>query len=170
MDPRLNLIYQRRSVRQFTGVPLPEDTITELIEAAMAAPSAKNRRPWHFVVVTDERMRTAISANHPFAPFAKQAGAVIAVCGGDDHELVQQDLAAATQNLLLAAAGLGLGACWCGMTGERQPGIRTLLGIPEHVPLCSLVCIGYPKENPEPRTQFDPERIHWESWRSEQQG
>jgi nitroreductase len=164
MDPRLNLIYSRRSVRQFTGEPIEPETINELIRAAMAAPSAKNRQPWHFVVVTDERLRTAISAHHPFAPFAKQAGAVIAVCGGDDHELVQHDLAAATQNLLLAAAGLGLGACWCGMTQERQPGIRSLLRIPEQVPLGSLICVGHPIEHPEPRTQFNPERIHWDQW------
>jgi nitroreductase len=166
MDPRLNLIYSRRSVRQFSGEPLAQETLTELFMAAMAAPSAKNRQPWHFVAITDQRLRTALAASHPFAPFARQAGVVVAVCGEGDHELLQHDLAAATQNLLLAAAGLGLGACWCGMTAERQPSIRALLRLPDDITLGSLVCIGHPAEASEPRTHYNPERIHWEQWES----
>ena len=165
MDPRLNLIYSRRSVRRFTGEPLDEDALTELMKAAMSAPSAKNAQPWHFVVVTDEHLRHAIATNHPFAPFAKTAGAVVVVCGEGGYELLQHDLAAATQNLLLAATGLGLGACWCGMTAERQPAVRTLLRIPEAYAICSLVCIGRPAEEHPARTQFNPQRIHSEMWR-----
>lgn len=164
MDPRLGLIYSRRSVRRFTGEPLAEDELTELIKAAMAAPSAKNGQPWHFVVITDEHLRHAISVNHPYAPFAKTAGAVVVVCGEGEGELIQHDLAAATQNLLLAASGLGFGACWCGMTEERQGAIRTLLNIPERIAVCSLVCIGHPQEEHSARTNFMPERIHRETW------
>jgi nitroreductase len=164
MDPRLNLIYARRSVRRFTGAPLSEADLTELLSAAMAAPSAKNSQPWHFVVVTDEHLRHAVAANHPYAPFAKTAGAVVVVCGEGGFELLQHDLAAATQNLLLAAAGLGLGACWCGMTAERQPAIRALLQIPERLAICSLVCVGHPDEEHAARTQYNPARVHFEQW------
>jgi len=164
MDPRLSLIYSRRSIRRFDGRPIPRELLDELLAAAMAAPSANDNRPWEFVVITGASRRATVAQCHPFAHFAAEAGAVIVLFGDRGAPLLEQTLSAATENLLLAAAGLGLGACWCGMNAERQGPIRELTGIPGGKWIVSLVCVGFPAETKEPRTHFDPARVHWERY------
>jgi nitroreductase len=164
MDPRLGIIYSRRSIRRYQNKLMPRETLDELLHAAMAAPSAHDNRPWEFVVITDAAVRLQIREHHPYARFANEASAVILVFGDADKPLMEQTLAAATENILLAATGLGLGAVWCGMTDERQAGIRELVGIPEHKRIVSLVCVGYPSEEKDARTNYDPARVHWEKY------
>jgi nitroreductase len=164
MDERLQMIYARRSIRQFKGDPLPPELTEELLRAAMAAPSAHNRQPWRFLVITDAAVRQRLSAAHPYAEFAVQSPVVIVVFGEPVGELIDHDLAAATENLLVAAAGLGLGACWCGVTDERRPALHALTGIPAKMRIVSLVCVGYPAEQMEPRSQFDPAKVYYERY------
>ena len=164
MDERLRMLYARRSIRRFDPRPLPAELIEELLKAAMAAPSANNRQPWQFLVITDPALRAEVAVRHPHASFAKDAGAVFVLFGVPSGELFEQDLCAATENLLIACAGLGLGACWCGMTRSRTPAFHELTGIPAEMRIVSTVCVGYPAEHKDPRTQYDPAKVHWQRY------
>jgi nitroreductase len=161
-------LYARRSVRRYTQEPVTEAQVTTLLQAAMAAPSANNRQPWAFVVVTDQAKREALAQNHPYAKMMPTVPVCIVPCGvptGPDTFWVQ-DLAAATENILLAATALGLGSVWCGVYPNmaRVAEARQVLGIPEEaVPFC-YIAIGHAAEAPAPRTQYDAARVHHNGW------
>ena len=161
-------ILARRSVRRYTDQPVSEEHITMLLEAAMAAPTASNRRPWHFVVVTDKAKLRALADRHPYAKMLYEAPLCIAVCGEPalSEKFWVQDCSAATENILLAATGMGLGAVWLGVhpDRERERAVRETLGIPANItPLC-LIAVGHPAEHPPARTQYDQARVHREGW------
>lgn len=164
----LDLIHARRSIRRFTDAPVSEADEHALLAAAMAAPSAKDLRPWHFVVVRERATLDALADRHPFGKMLAEATLAVAVLGdpavNGDYWVV--DCAAATQNLLLAAAALGLGACWLGMhpREERKVFVRELLGIPPEIEVLSLVALGHPAESKSPRRRFQDERVHRERW------
>ncbi|MBN1660095.1 MAG: nitroreductase family protein [Anaerolineae bacterium] len=167
MDNRLEMIFARRSIRAYTSEPVASEDVQALLEAGMAAPSASNRKPWHLVVVDDRDTLRALADAHPFGKMLAGAGLAIAVCGDpaiSDWWVV--DCSAATENILIAAAGLGLGAVWLGAYGrpEREQAIRAVLGIPDNIGVLSLLSIGHPAEIKEPRTQFDPSRVHRGAW------
>jgi nitroreductase len=167
MDKRLDMIFARRSIRSYTGQAISEEDLTSLLEAGMAAPSASNRKPWHFVVVTDKTRLRALADAHPYGKMLAQAAAGIAVCGDPSiSDWWVQDCAAATENILIAAAGLDLGGVWLGCHGraEREQAVRAVLGIPDAIGVLSLLSIGYPGEHKEPRTQYDPTRRHHNQW------
>jgi len=161
-------LFARRSIRQFTPEPVSPEDVDTLLQAAMAAPSASNRRPWHFVVVTSAETRAALAAVHPYARMLPQAPLCIVPCGDPSISETYwvQDLSAATENILLAATGLGLGAVWCGVAGrpERVQAARSVLGIPGGIVPFAYVAIGHPAEQKEPRTQYDAARVHRERW------
>jgi nitroreductase len=161
-------ILARRSVRRYTAQPVSEEQITLLLQAGMAAPSASNRQPWHFVVVTSRPTLNALADRHPYAKMLYQAPLCIAVCGEPalSENFWVQDCSAATENILLAATGLGLGAVWLGVhpNAERTQAVRESLNLPANItPLC-LISIGYPAEHPPARTQYKAERVHRERW------
>jgi len=161
-------ILARRSIRRYTDQAVSKAQADILLRAAMAAPSASNNRPWHFVVVTDRKVLDELAERHPYAKMLRQAPMCIAVCGKPAASPAYwvQDCSAATENLLLAATGLGLGTVWLGVhpRQEREEAVRSLLKLPDEItPLC-LIAVGYPAEHPPARTQYDEERVHWEHW------
>jgi nitroreductase len=167
MDARLNLIFARRSVRAYTRQPVSEEDIHGLLEAGMAAPSASNRRPWHFVVVRNRDALHSLAEEHPYGKMLEGAALAIAVCGDPSaSEWWVQDCAAATENILLAATGLGLGSVWLGCHGraQREDAVRSILGIPAGIGVLSLISLGHPAEHREPRTQYDEALVHWERY------
>ena len=167
MDDRLKMIFARRSIRVYTGEPVDEGMIKSLLEAGMAAPSASNQKPWHFVVVTEKADLQALAATHPFGKMLAGAALAIAVCGDPSiSDWWVQDCSAATENILVAAAGLGLGAVWLGshFRPEREQAVRNALGIPSEIGILSLLSIGHPGEQKEARTQYDPARVHTGRW------
>lgn len=167
MDDRLAAIFSRRSIRVYTDEPVSEAELQSLLEAGMAAPSASNRKPWHFVVVTDRETLCALAEAHPYGKMLAKAGAGIAVCGDPDVSAWWvQDCSAATENILIAAAALGLGAVWLGSHGspEREKALRGILGIPDSIGVLSLLSIGHPAEEKEARTQYDSRRVHRNGW------
>lgn len=167
MDDRLGMIFSRRSIRVYADEPVSEEDLQGLLQAGMAAPSASNRRPWHFVAVTDRETLRALAEAHPFGKMLARAGAAIAVCGDPSVSAWWvQDCCAATENILIAAAALGLGAVWLGCHGrpEREEAIRSVLGVPSSVSILSLLSIGHPAEEKPPRTQFEAGRVHRERW------
>lgn len=168
MDERIRAICARRSVRDFTGAAVSEQDIRALLEAGMAAPSARNLQPWRFIAVSNRQELDRLAEIHPYAKMLKSAGACIAVCG--DREVNEdfwvQDCSAATENILVAAALLKLGACWLGVhpRAEREKSLKEHLGIPNRFGLLCLVAVGVPAEAPAPRTQYDESKVRRERW------
>ena len=171
-DAVLENIHNRKSVRQYTAEPVSEEHIQTMLKAAMAAPSAVNYQPWRFVVVTEREQLDAMAEVLPFARMLKQAPLAIIVCGetlwfeGKENIFWQQDCSAATQNLLLAAEALGLGAVWTGVypDPQRSAELSAFLGLPETVqPLCAIP-IGHPAGENKPKDKWKPENIHYGKW------
>ena len=166
----LEAILTRRSVRKYTEKEIDDTCIQQLIEAAVSAPSAGNQQPWHFIIIDDRRILDKIPEFHPHAKMLKQAQKAILVCGDINLEKYKGywmlDCSAATQNILLAARALGLGACWLGVypREERIIKLRELLGIPENVIPFSLISLGYPAEKQEKIRREYKSRIHYNKW------
>jgi nitroreductase len=164
----IETILARRSIRKYTDEPVSEDDITDLLEAAMAAPSASNRRPWHFITVTERDTLDRLAEAHPYGKMLADAPLGIAVCGDTtiSEPYWVQDCSAATENLLLAAVALNLGAVWLGVfpREERVAAVRRILGIPEAVVPLNLISIGHPAETKEARTQYEAARVHRGHW------
>ncbi len=155
-------------MRKYSGEPVSEADVKALLEAGMAAPSASNRKPWHFVAVTERAQLDRLAAIHPYGKMLSSAGLCIGVCGDRDvsPDFWVQDGSAATENILVGAAMLGLGAVWLGVhpRAERERELKQLLGIPENVGLLCLIAVGHPTEHPEARTQYDEPRVHRGRW------
>ncbi|MCK4482191.1 nitroreductase family protein [Candidatus Bathyarchaeota archaeon] len=163
----MKTIFARRSIRKYTTELVSEKDVKTMLEAAMAAPSASNRKPWHFIVVTDRQILDNLARVHPYGKMLLEAPLCIAVCG--DKNLSSrywvQDCSAATENLLLATTALGLGAVWLGVhPRERVNPIRKVLNIPENIIPLNLISIGHQAEEKEPRTQYDELRVHRQKW------
>jgi nitroreductase len=172
MNQKLDFIFSRRSIRKYQNKPVPASLITDLLEAGMAAPSAVAKDPWHFIVVRNRETLEKIIEVHPHARMLRQAPLAFIVCGdiakahGQLLSYLLQDLSAAVENILIAANILGLGTCWLGIhpREERIAGIRQLFGLPDHIiPMCGIA-VGYPAEQPEPRTRYQEERVHPDKW------
>lgn len=171
MPEAIETILSRRSIRRFTPEPVNHESLITLLKAAMAAPTACNAQPWEFIVVTEPEVLALIRGKFIFARY--NAPAAIVVCGnvgiannsaGRDHWV--QDCSAATENILLAAAGLGLGAVWIGIhpyPSKIKP-ITEALGIPENVTPLSMVYIGHPDETKPPSDRYDKHRIYWQCY------
>jgi nitroreductase len=166
----MQAILSRRSIRRYTSDPVPSGQVDRLLAAAMAAPSAGNQQPWHFVVLRDRSLLEAIPKFHPYSAMLKEAPLAILVCGDvklEKHEgFWVQDCSAATENLLLAAHAEGLGAVWLGLypQPERVAGMRELLGLPENVIPLALIAVGQPAEEKGPAERFDASRVHQDRW------
>ncbi len=168
MSDLLDLMYTRRSVREYTAEPVTDEQVEAMLKAAMAAPSAQDLRPWHFVVVRKRKLLDRLAEVHKYAHMLEKAPLAIVVCG--DEEVSEQhwveDTCAATQNLLLAATAVGLGGVWISVypSKKRQKYVRDLLDIPDHIGVLCLVAVGHPAEETKPRTCYDPKRVHQEKW------
>lgn len=163
-------LFNRRSIRQFTSAPVSDEAVQKVIEAAMMAPSAGNAQPWQFVVVTDKDLLNKIAEIHPHAGMSREAAGGILVCGDLRCERYAgnwvADCSAATQNLLLALHGLGLGGVWTGIwPGEKlMQDFRELLGLPEEVMPLAFVPYGWPASVPPTPERYKPERVHINGW------
>ena len=166
----LTAIRTRRSVREYTEASVADKDIDILLRAAMAAPSANNTQPWEFVVIKDRKKIQDGVAKTVFPALAKDAPLAILACVNTTLEGLKDSgvlaLSASTQNILLAAHALGLGAVWTASypREERMQKMRNYLGIPENIIPMALVVIGYPKALPAPADRFNPARVHQEKW------
>jgi nitroreductase len=169
-DITMQSIFNRKSIRKYTSQHVSAEQIQQLLKAAMAAPSAGNEQPWEFVVMRDRKLLNEIPKFHPYSLMLYEASVAILVCGDLSREKYAgywvQDCSAATENMLLEAVELGLGAVWLGMypNEERVIGMRKLLVIPESVVPFSLVSLGYPAEHEKLHDRFDAARIHYDTW------
>lgn len=166
----MEVIFRRRSIRRFSEDNVSDEVVEKLLRAAMAAPSAGNQQPWEFIVVRDKSTFEKVMEFHPYSTPLKEANVAIVVCGDTTRERFAgywvQDCSAATQNILLEAEHLGLGAVWLGVhpREERVNGLKDLLELPQSIiPLC-IVAIGYPLEQRGKVDRFDEAKIHYEKW------
>ena len=159
----LENIAERKSVRKYLNRSVEEDKIDAMVKAGMAAPSGMDRRPWEFVVVTDREALDSMAAKLPYAKMLTNAPLAIVVCGDTTRSSYWYlDCSAATQNVLLAAEALGLGAVWTAAYPyeDRIDVVRQNTGLPENiVPLC-VIPIGYPDGPQKAKDKFDLQRVH----------
>ena len=161
-------IMTRASVRSYQEKAVEKDKIVTLLKAGMAAPSAADKRPWHFVVVTDRKLLDGLAKANPNAAFAKKAPLAIVVCGdmsktlqGGGKDFWIQDVSAASENILLAAHALGLGAVWTGTypSPERCKAVAEVLGLPESLIPFNTIVIGYPASQVTPKDKWDERNV-----------
>jgi nitroreductase len=172
MNSKLDWIFRRRSVRTFRPDAISPETVQDLLEAAMAAPSAAARDPWHFIVVREADLRRKIADALPYGGMVAKAPLGIVVLGdverANDRQpaYLLQDVSAAIENLLLAASTLGLGAVWLGVhpRADRMAALRSLFKLPESILPVAVLAIGYPAEQPPPRSRYRAEAVHEEGW------
>lgn len=165
----LNALHARTSIRTYTNEPVPEEKIEKLLKAAMAAPSSRNVQPWLFYVVTDRELLNSLAGGLPFAKMLDHAPLAIIVAGdttaGNPTEEQKQnwimDCSAASQNLLLAAHTLGLGAVWTGVYPyqSRIDTVRSILNIPEHIIPLNVIPVGYPEGEYIPKNKWDAGKV-----------
>ena len=164
-------ILTRTSVRQFTGEPVPAGMVEQMLRAGMAAPTAMNSQPWDFVVLSDRDTLDKLAGKLRYARMLQQAPLAIVVCGrdkwldreGNERENIfwVDDCSAATENILLAAHALGLGAVWTAAKDDRGAIVKEALGIPEDLNTLCVIAIGFPAESPQPKDKWKPEKIHY---------
>ncbi len=169
-------IMTRTSIRQFKAQPVEQDKVDILLKAAMAAPTALNLQPWHFIVINDKETIALLSGKQPTS-----APLMIAVCGDTDKTMLPdgstklpdfwvEDVSAATENLLLAAHALGLGAVWTGVypAMDRTAEVANVLNCPQNIVPLAVVRVGYPDESPEPKNKYKEENISYNKFGAKQ--
>ncbi len=163
----MGILENRRSIRKFTDRPVEEEKIEELLRAAMQAPSAGNQQPWEFIVVTDETLQDELSTLSPYSLPIKNAPISIVVASTTKSlrfkDYAPQDLSAATQNILLKATELDLGAVWQGVypLQDRMDIIAKILNLPENLEAFSVISLGYSEDKNIFIDRFDKDRIHY---------
>lgn len=166
----LDNIATRTSIRDYEARPVEKEKIEKMLRAAMAAPTAMNKQPWHFVVVDQRNVLDALAGANPYAKMLKKAPLAIVVCGNTDkmiegggRDFWVQDASAATENLLLAAHAMGLGAVWTGAypSEERCISISKVLSLSDNLIPLNMIVVGYPSEHPQPKQKFKEENVSY---------
>jgi nitroreductase len=158
----LDAIQRRRSVRTYTGAPIPRSDLERIVDAGRLAASGSNRQPWEFIVITDHAMIDRLTVA---ARWMEKAGAIIAVVMDPSSRWWVEDGAAAVENMLLASTALGYGSCWLeGYTLPHEEEFKTFLGIPPGKRLLTLVPLGVPTEWPTKEKKALAEVLHWERY------
>lgn len=168
----MNAIFTRRSIRSYQEQAIEPEKIEKLLRAAMQAPSAGNQQPWEFIVVQDKNTLEKLAGVSPYAkPVANAPLAFVLLANGEGlrfPEYWEQDLSAATQNILLQAVELGLGAVWLGVAPvkERMDYLKDLFNLPEKVKPFCVIALGYPAAGQENKfvDRYDAKRVHYEKW------
>lgn len=168
----LTVIHDRKSVRHYSGIPVNKNDIDTILRAAMAAPAAVHMLPWKFIVITDKEKLKRLEAGLPFAKMLTAAGTGIIVCAVPDEaplsseEFAILDCACASENILLAAEGLGLGAVWTALypNKELMNFVRKELDIPQEIIPLNLIPVGHPAGEEKAQDKYNPAAIHWEKW------
>jgi nitroreductase len=172
MNPTLETIFCRRSIRKYTDQPVEPEKLDLLLKAAMAAPSAMNCRPCEFVIITDPGILAQFRKRLIFGN--RNAPAAIVVCGNPSLSsnpaarlFWVQDCSAAAENILIAAVSLGLGTVWVGVHPVAQfvRAVQEIISLPRHVTPLGLLYIGYPLEEKPARTQYNERKVHWQTYK-----
>ncbi|MFA8300980.1 MAG: nitroreductase family protein [Hyphomicrobiales bacterium] len=171
-ESTIDIIHKRKSVRHFTNQKIEKHLLETVIKAGMAAPTAINIQPWAFIAIDDRQTLDELGEVLPYAKMIFDSPAAIVVCG-DLNKAYQkkpeywiQDCSAATQNILLAAESLGLGAVWTAAYPEmdRVEHVQKILNLPESIIPLNVIPIGYSTGQDKPKDKWKPENLHWQKW------
>jgi nitroreductase len=167
-----SVIHSRKSVKSFTGATVSIENLDKIIRAGMAAPTAVNKQPWSFVVVTDRKILDALAAGLPNARGIDKASAAIIVCAepgkanlhSKDFAIIDSSLA--SENILLATEALRLGGHWTASYPyeDKMKHVRTVLGIPANVIPLNVILVGVPTGEDKPKDKYQKDKIHWGKW------
>ena len=169
----LKIIHQRKSVRNYIDKKVSKEQLETLIRAGMAAPTAVNKQPWAFIAIDDRKTLDKLGESLPYAKMLKNAPAAIVVCGdltkaleGWEQEFWIQDCSAASQNILLAAESMGLGAVWTAAypAKDRMKTVTDILELPKHIIPLNVIPVGSPKGIEQPKDKWKPENLKWNKW------
>ena len=158
-SPIIQLIKQRRSIRNFKEKEIDKETLKEIIQTGKYAPSAMNKQPWHFIIVSNEEKKRELSKGL-FSRFIKDAPIAIFGCAHKDRiggSWSRISTAIALQNMVIAGWAMGIGSCWIGDFNEDK--VRQLLNIPKNYNVVSIIPFGYPAKIPKPRQKKSLEKI-----------
>ncbi|MDR0694488.1 MAG: nitroreductase family protein [Prevotellaceae bacterium] len=167
-NPALETILSRKSVRDYSAKEIPEEALNNLLKAAMAAPSSRDRRPWELLVISDKALLQELGGKLRSASMLQNANKAIIVCG--DTTLSDNcwflDCSAVTQNILLAAESMGIGAVWTAVYpyDDRAAIVSEQFQLPEHIKVLAVIPLGYPVGKNTPKDKFDATRIHNNKW------
>lgn len=170
----LENILSRKSVRSFMEQEVSREQLDTLVRAAMAAPTGRDMRPWKFIILDDREVMDSLAVRLPYAKMLQEAPAAILVCGDMQVTDAQGkpsgnwtfDCSAASENLLLMAEAMGLGAVWTGVYPyeDRLQTVKEALGLPEHIIPLNLIPVGYPKGETKPKDKYNPDNISFNAW------
>ena len=163
-------LLSRRSILHYDAQkPITSTDLKTILEVAMYAPSAMNKRPWEFIVITDKKILQEIAQKHPYAAFMSEAGTAVVVCENTSESFAghgPEDIALASANLMLAAHGLGYGTCYCGVAPneEREELFAKLLKTPAYIRPYCVIAIGTPLKQPSRPDRIEENKIHYNHW------
>lgn len=166
----MNSIFNRRSIRKYQDKPIEKEVIDRLLRAAMQAPSAGNQQPWEFLVVKNREVLKKMTETANSMQMLSSAGVGFVILGNKTGlkypEHIDQDLSAATQNILLEAVNLDLGAVWLGVAPqqERMDFLKNLFSLPDHIRPFAIVSVGYPAQENKFIDRYRPDKVHYETW------
>ncbi|NHK30210.1 MAG: nitroreductase family protein [Asgard group archaeon] len=163
----LELLKSRRSIRKYKDTPVEKEKIEKCLEAARWAPSASNKQPWEFIIVTDKTLREKFAEIHPYAKFVAESPVVfVPLTNPNIHpKYHMSDTGLTILHFMIQAHAEGLGTCWAGVIGASfEPILKKLLNIPKHLNIMALVALGYPDQERESLRKPIDELIHWEKY------
>lgn len=165
-------IMTRASVREYIDSLVPDSVVVKILRAGMAAPTAANRQPWHFYVIENQTVKDSIASAFKYAKMVSGSAFDVVVCGNTNLMFTGDtpargnwvlDCSAATENMLLAAHALGVGAVWCGMYPEddRVADLKRILSLPDTLVPLNVVSFGYPKNPVVPKDKWDATKVDY---------
>ncbi len=163
-------ILSRTSIRKYKDIPLKKEEIQKILQAGFSAPSAANKQPWQFIVVENKQTLSDLSRMTPYAKPLENAALGIVACAdlnvGINIDYCQQDIAAATENMLIEANHLGVGSCWLGVypEKERMLAVNSYFKLPKGIIPMWMISFGYPDEDGKIKEKWNEERIHYEQY------
>ncbi|MEE0683984.1 MAG: nitroreductase family protein [Bacilli bacterium] len=165
----MNIIYQRRSIRKYEDKEIPKEKLIQLVKAGMQAPSAHNKKPYEFIIVTEKETLNRLSETGLYCHMLKYAAAaIIVISPGDEKETPywQADCGAVVENILLEATDLKIGSCWIGEYPniEKSDKVKEILEIPNNYQVFATISLGYTKDQKEPNNNYYEEKIHYEKF------
>lgn len=166
----MKAILDRRSIRKYTDQKIDKETIQKILAAGMSAPSARDERPWEFIVVENPETLKDMAQLTPYAGMLANAPLGMVICANTKQHLNMeydsQDCAAVTENMLVEANYLGIGTCWLGgyPNQDRLDNISNYFKLPEHIQPMWMISFGYPAEMPAKKDKWDETKIHWEQY------
>jgi nitroreductase len=164
MKNAIEALQSRRTIRTYTAQPVERRLIEEIVDCARLAPTAMNDQPWDFIAVTGKEALGRIPPMLGHAEFVANAAFAVLVLAREANCPVE-DCCAATENLLIAAEALGLGACWvAGAPQPYAPAVAKAFGAPQDRKLIAIVSFGYPAEAPVVEKRALADVLHWEKF------